>query len=511
MKNIYFYFVCFALLLSGLASCGDNMDVWGGHILTDEEIAELARQDSIKEAQKNSINANLILEYNADITILANGYDGAFVYIDTVKIAELFGITTTQLAQGIANMGSDKPYENAPEITGFCIEGTTHADNMTNSNTNSYWGHWWDKDGNTTTWGDNARVFAEYNAEEGYFNVGQMPGKLEVGKTIKFIECLKYQDQRVAIVITAIPKEKGEVTAQVVNTQELEIEMVPNNEYATNLLQFDLAKTLSDLGISSITEAKFVALNTDGSYAQEYSAQPNGFYYDKEGYAGAWGDNASVFVAHPFSDDSESAGEDQVAIGQMPNAMSEGDAITVKFGIMANNKIEMLNIAVKIVGYQDPETAPEGTPYEKTIELTIEKAWSSEAFTESFDMKEALRDIFKMTTYQLYKAKLDKTLKMYLGEETAEDPTYTANAPGYWIDVMGKATKWGTGSEAVWAELQMNETTINLAVGNAPDNCDPNGVVIPVKLIVTCAENAGKATINLNIKITDYVETSSAL
>ena len=97
MKKIYFYFVCFALLLSGLAGCGDNTDVWGEHILTAEEIAELARQDSIKEAQKNSINANLILEYNAEITILANGYDGKFVYIDTVKIAELFGITTTRM------------------------------------------------------------------------------------------------------------------------------------------------------------------------------------------------------------------------------------------------------------------------------------------------------------------------------------------------------------------------------------------------------------------------------
>lgn len=154
MKKIYLLFLFAAIIILGVSSCGENSDVWGPHTLTQEEIDELARQDSIREAQRNSINADLILEYDAPITILAGGYDGVFVYIDTVKIAELFGITTTQLAQGINNMRADwEQYPNAPDITGFCIEGTTRADNMTAYNTNSCWGHWWDQDGNTTTWG----------------------------------------------------------------------------------------------------------------------------------------------------------------------------------------------------------------------------------------------------------------------------------------------------------------------------------------------------------------------
>lgn len=511
MKQLIYIGVLF-VLLAGIIGCGDNNDFSNLHILTDAEIAEMHRQDSLDSVKRAQINADMILEYTVPITILTNGYDGTNLYIDTVRIAEKFGITTAQLRKGIYNMRSAEwgTYDddtNVPKLTGFCIEGTTHNDNMTAYNTNACWGHWWDIDGNTTSWGDNARVFAEYDVNGGFFHVGQMiGGLLEEGKSIKFIECLKYQDTRIAIVITAVPEKQGEVTAQIVNTQELELSVTPNNDYATTLLQFDLAKTLSDLGISSITAAKFVTLNADGNFVQEYSAQPNGFYYNKEGHAGSWGDDASVFVTHPYSADSDDAAENQVAVGQMPNAMTAGNAVTVKFGIMANNKIEMLNITVNIVSYQDPETAPEGTPYTETINLTIEKTWSSGGFNESFDVKETLRNAFKMTTYQLYTAKLDKTLKMYLGEENAEDPSYTANAPGYWMDVTGNVTNWGSGSDAVWAELQMNETAIKLAVGNAPDKCDPSGVIIPVKLILICADNAGKVIINLTIKLTTFVD-----
>lgn len=506
MKRLIYISVLF-VLFAGLTGCGDNTDFSNLHVLTDDEIAEMKRQDSIANAQKEKINADLILEYTVKIPISALNYDGAELLIDTVKIAEKFGITTEQLRKGIYNMRSTEwgiygDDASAPKLTGFCIEGTTHNDNMTAYNTNSCWGHWWDKDGNVTVWGDNARVFAEYDPDGGFFNIGQMPGKLEEGKSIKFIECLKYQDIRIAVVITAVPEKQGEVTAQIVNTQELEIEMYPNNEYVTKPLDFDLDKTKSDLGISSVSDAKFVALNADGSFAQEYTADPNGFYYDKEGYAGSWGDEASVFVTHPYSGGDEEAEENQVAIGQMPGAMSVDDEITVQFGIMANDKIEMLNITVKIIAYQDPETAPTGDPEERSIDKEIDITYSSEGFDTSIDVKETLREAFKMTTYQLYTANLDEKIKMYLGEVTAEDPTYTASAPGYWINAEGKSTNWGSKEDVVYVQLYMNETTIELSVGINPDNCDPSGSEIPVKLILTCADNTGKVTVNLTIKIT---------
>lgn len=497
MKRLIYFSLLF-ILLFGVTGCGDNTDFCNSHVLTDDEIAEMARQDSIKEAQRNSINADLILEYNAEITILSNGYDGIFVYIDTVKIADLFGMTPTQLAQGIANMGTDKPYPDAPSITGFCIEGTTHADNMTNSNSNSYWGHWWDKDGNTTSWGDNARVYAEYDAEGGYFNVGQMPGLLEVGKNVKFIECLKYQDLRVAVVITAIPKEKDQISATIVSTQDLTVEMTPRSTYDSDPIAFDRTKVLSDLGISSLEEVQIIGVNADGSYAQETSAT-NGFWYDIDGFAGSHGDNAGVFVEYyGLGDDAEEGDLDVLYVGQMPNALEGGYATTVKYGFLANSKIVMLNITVNIIAYEDPETPSTGEPTtDKVLDVTIEKAWDNTFSNVQFDVKDALREAFKMTTYQIHQARISGDLKIYCGEVSEDEPTYTSDVPGYWLNAAGEVCSYGTES-VVFCCLGSSETSLYLYAGNHPDSCLPNTTVTS-KYIISC--NGGLVTINLTVKV----------
>ena len=75
MKTIFKYIPACAFMLAMMASCGDNENFSKEHILTDDELKELARQDSILEAQKNQINADLILEYTANITISSNLYD----------------------------------------------------------------------------------------------------------------------------------------------------------------------------------------------------------------------------------------------------------------------------------------------------------------------------------------------------------------------------------------------------------------------------------------------------
>ena len=512
MKKIFFYLIASVLTSGFFTSCGDNEDISSLHVLTDEEIAEIRRQEIIDSINAATINVDLLIEQDVTVTILANGYDGTKVDIDTVQIAEFFGITPTQLNEGIMNMRSDVfgTYD-APKIVGFCIEGTTHADNMTAYNTNSCWGHWWDENGNTTAWGDNARVYCEYDPEARQMHIGQMPGLLTDGQYIEIIECLKYQDLRVGIKFKVTAAAMGEVKAEIVNTQQLSLAVAPNDAYATTLVQFDLEKALSDLGISSIAEAKFVGYKPDGSFAQEYSADPNGFYYDKEGFVGSWGDNASVFVTHPAVGGDTETTEDYIAVGQMPGAMVEGDQITVNFGIMANNKIEMLEIAIEIIGYQDPETKPEGDPYEKTIDVTLEKGYTADwsGAVSYTDIQEILRDAFKMTTYELYTANKEGTFKMYVGEVGTEAPEYTAAAPGYWLTGEGVATGFGENS-AVFAELHMSETSIDITVGNHPDMCDPNGMTIPVTLVCVVDGNAGKVTINLTIKIVAFVDPETA-
>ena len=491
-------YILSGLLIAGssafFSSCGDNKDFWGPHTLTDDEIAEMARQDSIKQAQRERIDADLILEYNVEFYLSSNAYDGGPVEIDMDKIASELGVDKDAL--GAALNG-----EGGLDVAGFAIEGSTHADNMTSSNSGAYWGHWWDKDGNVKNWGDEAMVFAEFNYDaetgKGIFNVGQYPGHLVADQQVKFIEALKYQDKRVAIVITAIGRERGEVQATIVASNTLTLETAPNDTYATVAVEgFDADAALAALGAGSWDDVAWVATNADGSYAQEYSADAPGFWYDKEGFSGAWGDNASVFATFQ---------EGQILIGQMPGQMTAGSTVTINFSAMYDNKIVENIVTVVIAAYEDPETAPEGEPESMEKDITITKAWDADwGTTDELDVKEDLRQAFKMTTYQIFSALKSGEMKLWVGEignMANEDgtPAYTGEAPGWWLNGEGAPVSWG--EEAVaYVFLGASEESLTIFGGNHPENCSPNGQTITTKYIIEY--NGTTVTYNVTFDIT---------
>lgn len=473
MKKIYLYLVAALLstLVAGLTGCGDNTDFSSTHLLTQAEIDELARQDSILKAQKEQINADLILEYAVSFTVSATGYDGATLAIETDKIAELFGISAADMLKGIEGESG------APEVKGFAIEGTTHADNMTATTTNGKWGHWWKADGDVTSWGSDAAIFAEFDTEDGSFTIGQYPGRLVGGQVVKVIECLKYNDLRVAVVITVTAKGMEEIKATIVNTQELNVTMTPRSNYDQDAIPFNLEQTLKDLGISSVDEASFIGVNADGSYAQEPTTG-TGFWYDANGFVGSWGDDARVYTTYGEFE------ADEIGVGQMPGTLSVGDVITVKYGFLANDKIEMFKITVTVAEYEDPETPPTGDPENAEYSITLTKSYSDDYASVTKDIKDMLRGAFKMTTYQIYQAILSDELKVYLNKVSEDEPSYTADAPGYWITSEGEVGQWA--SSVVWCSIGYSETELYLFGGNHPGNCPSEGQTVTTKFIVSC-------------------------
>jgi len=489
MKKIHIYIIL-TMLIAGFLSCKDNEDFSNPHNLTAEEIAEIARQDSIEKAQKESINANLILEYTVEITTSKSLYDGPTLPIEIDKIATLFGISEAQVLAGIAGESG------APEVKGFAIEGSTHADNGTASTTNAPWGHWWDAKGDVTSWGETAMTFCEFDTETGQFIVGQYPGNLVDGDTIKVIECLKYNELRVAVVITVLAVPPGQLTATVVRTQDLTIAVTPRSSYDPDPLQFNLDQALSDLGVGSMDEVSFVGVNEDGSYNQE-TVTGNGFWYDFNGFVGVWGDNASIYTNYG---DFEA---NQISIGQYPDHLAPDQTINIKYGLLANKKIVMLNIAVNVVGYQDPETPPAGDPEALAIDIVLSKPYTNDYASVTEDVKEIMRNAFKMTTYQIHQAIGTGALKLYQGAVSETDPAYTADVPGYWLKADGTAGGWA--ESLVWTSIGHSETELYLYGGNHPDNAVAGNSVV-TKLIATC--NGGSVTFNITFNIVEdsYVD-----
>ncbi|WP_321372506.1 DUF4859 domain-containing protein [uncultured Draconibacterium sp.] len=493
MKKIHILLILALVITAGLFSCEDNEGFSNMHVLTDDEIAEIARQDSIAEAQKNMINADLILEYSMNINISASLYDGGPLEIELDKIAEAFGITEEELVAGIAGESG------APEIKGFAIDGSTHNDFASAANTNAPWGHWWDANGDVVDYGEEAMVFAEFWPEDAYFSIGQYPGHLVEGQQVVFIEGLKYNEIRVAVVITVNATVPGAIVADVVSEQDIAVDVTPKSVYDADAVDFDLDAVLADLGVASMDEVSFIGVNEDGSYATE-TVTGNGFWYDFNGFVGAWGDDASVYTNYG---DFEA---NQISIGQYPDHLAEGDTYLIKYGFMANNKIVMLNIAINVTGYVDPETAPEGDPVSTTIDAQLSKEYSDDYASVTFDVQETLRQAFKMTTYQIHLALNSGEMKVYQGEIT-DSVTYTADAPGYWLGADGSAVPYADG--IVWTSLGHSETALYLYGGNHPANAVAGDEVTTTYIV---EYNGTTVTINLTFSILadSYVDPETA-
>ena len=493
MKKSIFSIIALGLLTLFAISCGENEDVSVAHVLTDDEIEEIRRQDSIKNPQMSQINADLILEYTVELTASTVNASPVPLYIETDKIAELFGLTEEEVLAGIAGEAG------APEIKGFAIEGSTHADNLTSSNTNGPWGHWWSAAGDVTNWDyDTSKtgiVYSEWSADEGFFNVGQYAGLLTAGQTIEVIEGLKYGELRVAVVITINVAGLEEITATVVSTQQLTLDVNPASTYDMVNVKFDPNQVMSDLGISSMDDIeKFVAVKADGSYAQESDAGTNGYWYDADGTANGYSENSRVYTSYG----GDEWPVDEIGIGQYPGNCAVGDSYTVKYGFLANNKIAMMEITVNIVAYQDPETAPEGEPEELTIDVNLQKNYTNDFANVQVDVRETLRQAFKMTTYQIHSARVANELKIYCQTETAEEPEYTADVPGYWLAADGASAAYADG--LCWVSLGTSETELYLYGGNHPENVSPTaGTTLTTTYIITC--NGGKVTVNITFQV----------
>lgn len=496
MKKCTFSVITIGLIALFTVSCGENEDYSTLHVLTDDEIAELERQDSIKNAQMSQINADLILRYTVELT--ASSIDSPVqLYIETDKIAELFGLNEEEVLAGIAGESG------APEIKGFAIEGSTHADNLTSSNTNGSWGHWWSAAGDVTNWDyDTAKtgiVYSEWNETDGFFNVGQYPGLLTAGQKIEVIEGLKYGEFRVAIVITINVAGLEEIVATVVSTQQLTLDVNPASTYDMTNVKFNSDQVMSDLGIASMNEVeKYIAVKPDGSYAQESDAGNNGYWYDADGTANGYSENSRIYTSYG----GDEWPIDEIGIGQYPGNCAVGDSYTVQYGFLANGKIAMMEIKVNIVAYDDPETVPEGDPEELTIDVKLTKPYTNDYASIQQDIRETLRQAFKMTTYQIHSERVSGDLKIYCQTETEEAPKYTADVPGYRLAADGSSCAFADG--ICWVSLGTSETELYLYGGNHPENISPTtGATVNTTYIIAC--NGGKVTVNITFEIEPQV------
>ncbi len=501
MKNLIKGAFFIGLVMMLISSCEDEI-ASTKHVWTDEE---LERLDSILLA-RTGIDADMVIQINVDLNADSVDYRFVEVEFDVAEVQDALGYSSPEeLTAGFGTVAGGVQVDN--EVAFFAVNGSTGFDN-TDAFTAAGTGHWFDKNADVIGWGDNAYMFSEFDPEGLLFRIGQFPNRAMPGETIRLIQMMSRDDYRVAFAFDVTfgdyyVEEVPEI--EIVETVPLTLGVLPNNAYVATDLAFDFNAAAATLGVDSTTLAGDQALygiNSDGTMTNGFTADPNGFWFTSGGDVTNWGEEGvMLYVTYDNG---------VFHVGQFPEAAVVGETYTVKLGVLYNATLEMVayELAVTIEGYVDPETPPAGDP--ETVEKSYDAFhayaadWSSNS---SVDVKEDLRQAFKMTTYQIGQSIASGDLKFYglnadgsVYTNAEMDSVSTAAHPGHWYDINGNVTVWGdtVNVPAIYSELKHTEETLSFTIGHHPDNTAAADEVV-IKQVAEL--NGGKMTFTFNVKI----------
>ncbi|TRZ45037.1 DUF4859 domain-containing protein [Robertkochia solimangrovi] len=339
MKNIFQSLVITAVILIGFASCDGDDIASTKHEYTQEELDFI---DSLQRA-RSGVDADEIFEFNITIPVDTVNYRGVTVETDIDAFMEEFGYSSLEeltTALGTVESGS----QTGNEITFFAINVSTGYD-YTSSFTANGLGHWFDANGDVTSWGDTDAVFSEFDPETFTFFIGQHPKRLNTGDQFRIIQVFEKDDYRVACVFNLTGGEyyvEEQADLEIVNTYSLSVEATPDSEYITTPLEYDFEAVAADLGVSveDLSSAKiFYGINSDGTTSSEYTADA-GYWFNTSGDICGWGDDGVILFVNY---------EDGVfQIGQFPEAAVVGESYTVSVGIAIDDKMVTYDISLTI-------------------------------------------------------------------------------------------------------------------------------------------------------------------
>jgi hypothetical protein len=116
-----------------------------------------------------------------------------------------------------------------------------------------------------------------------------------------------------------------------------------DDNYATVAAKFNASEVAKKLGLTAttLTQAQFFALESDGNIVTNSTAKEPGHWFSKDGKVVEWGETAYV-----FSETDLSSGT--LAIGHYPNRVSNGEKFNFTQGLSYNGKTVLFKVTISI-------------------------------------------------------------------------------------------------------------------------------------------------------------------
>lgn len=264
--------------------------------------------------------------------------------IDASAFAEAIkgnlGLSTEEFAQGISNEGTLEFFVVGKD--GKWLEGGTAGTRC---------GAWFDSNLNVTNW-DGAgypliALFLETYGDEGKptFVIGRAPGVPDDAEyTLNFGFTFANDHSKYCLFRINVVFPKASLEGNILQTIDLPVSIGAVG-YDAVAVPFDAAAICSTLGCSSLAIAKVVSYDSEGQFIP-YTAN-NGYWYDKTGAVGSWGDTAGWFIE--FHGDSEEATEADLTsfyIGSFPGVVNVSG--TSQIGFWYNGNVVMFNVNITV-------------------------------------------------------------------------------------------------------------------------------------------------------------------
>ncbi|MBQ2361183.1 MAG: hypothetical protein II398_09855, partial [Prevotella sp.] len=200
---------------------------------------------------------------------------------------------------------------------------------------------------------DNKLVINVNNLGNGEYTLGQIKGFIGTDGTEAGAAC--YSDKSTDKVGDRAIWFIEEYVAPTTLELTIDVERMVKQGYAAQQGEVDFTEALAFLGIENISEAKLSIMNaTTGELIDDYA--PYDGWFNRDGDAQFWGDNASVCVKF-----FQALPDGKFDICDMGNANvpAPGETFTAKWALQANEKTVVYTINVLFTEFVEPIYQPE--------------------------------------------------------------------------------------------------------------------------------------------------------
>jgi hypothetical protein len=423
------------------------------HEYTEEELAEIARQDSLKKI----IPADYVFTQNVSIPVTA-GYGGITVCLDTTgKLLELFEYPTVPAL--VAALGTlTDGVQSGNDITFYAYNYSTKYEATSASTTNSF-GHWFDANGDVVSWGDQAHLFLEkQDSTTLNFTLGLFPDRPTIGTVYHVVEAMKYDNKKVAFLFNVTITDIVIPVTTVVGTQTVEFDAKMDGTYASTAIDVDAPAITTGIGVEPAA-ATLYGLNADGSLYMKGFTANNGCWFNATGDVCKWGDDGCAIFAE------YDAANKKVNVGQFPDGTVVGQKYTARLGFVHN--LLQYNVVLTMTVLEPTEVGYPVTTLEATINLalTVPAAGADQWIDNLLDLDSA--------AIQTAIGCGPSAAKIYGINFTTDSlyvqlPLQTANN-GNWFNAAGNVCKWGDDGISMYVEHRAADKKIG--IGQYPTAC----------------------------------------